>query len=49
MGEDSEDGLGDVEKELEKLRIEDFGDVNQNDKKFFIEWNSFIHEKRREL
>ena len=31
------------------MRIEDFGDVNANDKKFFIEWNGFIHEKRREM
>ena len=49
MAEDSEDELGEVEKELQKLRIEDFGDVNANDKKFFIQWNGFIHEKRRQM
>ncbi len=29
------------------MRIEDFSDVNDNDKKFFIEWNNFIHNRRK--
>jgi hypothetical protein len=46
---DSEEDIGLVERELEKLRIEDFSDVNDNDKKFFIEWNNFIHDYKKSV
>lgn len=49
MDYDSEEDVGDIERELEKLKIEDFTDVNSNDKHFFIHWNTFIHEKRKKM
>lgn len=49
MEEDSEEELGEIERELQKLRIQDFTDVNENDKKFFIEWNNFIYDSRKKL
>ena len=49
IGEDSEEDIGDIEKQLQKLKIEDFTDVNESDKYFFIQWNSFLHEQRKIL
>jgi hypothetical protein len=36
--------LTNLELELERMRICDFSDVNESDKKFFIKWNEIVHE-----
>ena len=41
--EDSEEDLTHLERQLEKMRICDFSDVNEGDKTFFIRWNEIVH------
>ena len=41
--EDSEEERTNLEKELERLRINDFSDVNEGDKAFMIRWDEIVH------
>lgn len=45
--EDSEAEVGQVEQELERMRISDFTDVNENDKQFFLKWNQSVREAKQ--
>jgi hypothetical protein len=45
--EDSESELTNLERDLERMRISDFTDVNEQDKQFFLKWNGIIHESRK--
>jgi hypothetical protein len=46
--EDSEAEVGQIEQELERMRISDFTDVNDNDKQFFLKWNDAVREAKRQ-
>lgn len=45
--EDSEAEIGEIERELERMRISEFSDVNENDKFFFVKWNDTIYEAKK--
>jgi len=36
-----------LERDLERMRISDFTDVNEGDKQFFLKWNNIIHDSRK--
>lgn len=46
--QDSEKQLGEVERELQKMKISDFTDVTDSDKVFLILWNQLIHAAKKE-
>ena len=37
-----------IERNLERLRIGEFSDVNENDKAFFVSWNESVRQYRQE-
>ena len=37
-----------IERDLERLRIGEFSDVNENDKAFFVSWNESVRQYRQE-
>lgn len=45
--EERDEDLGQIELDLERMRISDFSDINDTDKQFFIAWNQAMYAAKQ--